>query len=99
MKVKFGLSIILLLAGNAFANEATTTQAWEVTKSVSPDLAKVVADLGNKCGVNATQASQQWITMAHSGYGNDTKVRSAVAALKTGNIQQYSEQINQMACP
>lgn len=99
MKSKFVLNLVLLFAINAFANEPTTTQAWEVTKSVSPELAKVIADLGNKCGVDATQASQQWITMAHSGYGNDKKVRYAVSALKAGNAQQYSEQVNQMTCP
>jgi hypothetical protein len=94
--------LITLLAFSSItvvAAQAADSVAWEMTESASPQLAKIVGDIGVKCGVNARTASQAWITQSYSTNINKPFIQAASTAISKGQDDRYRKEISQITCP
>lgn len=99
MNKKVLMILLAMSSTNAIASNASDSVAWQMTESASPQLAKIVGDIGVKCGVNARKATQTWITQSYSINVNKPFVQAASAALSKGDDARYQHEISQIKCP
>mgnify|MGYP003624869645 CR=1 len=94
-KVLLPMSLLLVIANGASAQ----SDFYKYTEELTPKIAQIIVDVGDKCGVDAKNQETLWYMSIKNGTPNEDRFKKAQIAQADNKMSEYKAAIQSIVCP